>query len=151
MNNCEYNTAFEMLKWFYGIENEPVTENLQNLYSFDQTKYCSFGQCHAMSFDETGYIYIPEDCSSGSCNLFIALHGCQMAYQDIGLSFIKNSGLIQVAEANKIVILFPQLTKSTIPYNPYSCWDWWGYTSPLYATKQAPQIKAIEKMFIDLT
>jgi hypothetical protein len=31
-------------------------------------------------------------------------------------------------------------------FNPYGCWDWWGYTGAGYHTKAAPQIKATMEM-----
>ncbi len=30
--------------------------------------------------------------------------------------------------------------------NPQACWDWWGYTSHDFLTKEAPQIKAVYRM-----
>jgi hypothetical protein len=32
------------------------------------------------------------------------------------------------------------------PVNPRGCWDWWGYTGPEYATRNAVQIAAIAAM-----
>jgi len=41
---------------------------------------------------------------------------------------VKETGLNEVAEANDIIILYPQARKSsTLPMNPKGCWDWWGY------------------------
>jgi hypothetical protein len=31
-------------------------------------------------------------------------------------------------------------------YNPRGCWDWWGYTGPLYHTRSGPQIRAVKAM-----
>ena len=44
--------------------------------------------------------------------------------------FSRNAGYIAIAEANNIIVLFPQVVNSTL--NPKGCWDWWGYTSPAY-------------------
>jgi hypothetical protein len=49
-----------------------------------------------------------------------------------------------VADANRLVILFPQVKASTI--NPDGCWDWWGYTGLDYLSKNAPQITAVWAM-----
>ena len=40
--------------------------------------------------------------------------------------------------------------------NPLGCWDWWGYLDPgtggdRYLTKDAPQIKVIEGIIVELT
>jgi len=31
-------------------------------------------------------------------------------------------------------------------YNPKGCWDWWGYSSIDYATRNGPQMAAVHKM-----
>jgi hypothetical protein len=66
-----------------------------------------------------------------------------MTLDDIGLTFIQNAGYNELAEANNIILLYPQIVKSLVlPTNPMGCWDWWGYTDYLlpaastrYATK----------------
>ena len=45
--------------------------------------------------------------------------------------FARNTGYLEVAELNNIIVIFPQAT-STILTNPKGCWDWWGYTNFLY-------------------
>ena len=61
------------------------------------------------------------------CKLHVAFHGCLQGKQLIGTEFIQHSGFNQVADANDIIILYPQ-TKVTIVsnMNPNGCWDWWG-------------------------
>ena len=75
----------------------------------------------------------------------IALHGCQQSAEFVSDAFAAGAGYNQWAEANKLLVLYPQVTSSKIaPLNPLGCWDWWGYTSEDYATREAPQIKMIE-------
>lgn len=52
------------------------------------------------------------------------------------LKFALNSGYIDYAEKNNIMILFPQtwITEANYPYNPKGCWDWYGWTGANYAT-----------------
>ena len=50
-----------------------------------------------------------------------------MYVQDV---FSRNAGYNAIAEANNIIVLYPQAVNSTL--NPRGCWDWWGYTSPAY-------------------
>ena len=46
----------------------------------------------------------------------------------IGEDYVMHGGYNEVADANNIVILYPQAKRSlTIPYNPNGCFDWWGY------------------------
>jgi hypothetical protein len=44
------------------------------------------------------------------------------------------------AEANNIVVLYPQLT--TRQFNPEGCWDWWGYSGSDYFVQSGPQMRA---------
>ena len=62
-------------------------------------------------------------------------------------AFAAGTGYNEWAEANKLLVLYPQVASSKIaPMNPYGCWDWWGYTNEDYATKDGPQIKVIKAM-----
>lgn len=63
-----------------------------------------------------------------------------------------------------MVVLYPQVLPSSehglsspFRYNPKGCWDFWGYTSPggdaslwstspPFARRDAPQIKAVQAM-----
>jgi poly(3-hydroxybutyrate) depolymerase len=76
----------------------------------------------------------------------IALHGCAQSRETegVGDTFVKESGFAEAADANRIVVLFPQAKASAA--NPYGCWDWWGYTGLDFLGKDAPQIKAIWAM-----
>ncbi len=56
----------------------------------------------------------------------------------------KGCGFEELAETNRIVVLFPQIKASVINQN--GCWDWWGYTGLDYLGKDAPQIEAIWAM-----
>ena len=58
-----------------------------------------------------------------ACKLHVYLHGCQQGKYNIGTTFIDNSGFNQVADANDIIILYPQ-AKSTSVTNANGCWDW---------------------------
>jgi poly(3-hydroxybutyrate) depolymerase len=49
---------------------------------------------------------------------------------DVGKKHAENSGFLQVAEKNGIIIVFPQAKKTK--ENPYTCWDIYGYTGPNY-------------------
>jgi hypothetical protein len=49
----------------------------------------------------------------------------------VGESHIRNSGFLEVAELNNIVMIFPQAL-SSLPENEIGCWDTYGLTGPLY-------------------
>ena len=79
------------------------------------------------------------------CRVHIALHGCEQSRETVGDDFIKTAGYAEIADTNRLIILFPQ-TKPSTGINPHGCWDWWGYTDLDYLGKDAPQIKAIWAM-----
>ena len=65
----------------------------------------------------------------------------------VGDVFAKKAGYLEVAELNNIIVVFPQILQSSLnPQNPNGCFDWWGYGSVNYATKQGPQMSGIMKM-----
>jgi hypothetical protein len=63
------------------------------------------------------------------------------------LKFVLDSGYIDYAEENDLMILFPQtwISKESFPYNPKGCWDWYGWTGDNYATNQGVEAKWLMK------
>lgn len=59
------------------------------------------------------------------------------------LKFVLDSGYIDYAEENDLMILFPQtwITENNFPYNPNGCWDWFGWTGENYATNVGSEPK----------
>ena len=53
-------------------------------------------------------MYVPKVCEEGQkCAVHISFHGCSQNFDQIGLEFVKNSGLNEIAEANNLIILYP--------------------------------------------
>lgn len=53
--------------------------------------------------------------------------------QNDGMEYIKCSGYIEMADANDMMILFPQVKQSRVDtITLFQCWDLHGYTGPLY-------------------
>lgn len=159
INNCDYNGAEKAFTQLYGDLKPTTTQNTDNLIEFDQTAY--FTANKSISMGSKGYVYVPTACQNGEkCKLHISLHGCQMTLADIGTQYITKIGINEIAEANNIVVLYPQVKKSILsPLNPEGCFDWWGYTTPgvlpiansdKYTTKSGPQMAAIWGMAQDL-
>lgn len=144
INNCSLDIANKILTKAYG-ELKPKTKMISaNLSSFNQKQYITKS---LSSMADTGYIYIPTHCTTSTCRIHVVFHGCKMSYSIIGDLFIKNSGLNEWAEANDIVIIYPQTVASTFsPMNPEGCWDWWGYSGHDYAIKSGVQMKAVYDM-----
>ena len=75
------------------------------------------------------------------CALHLVLHGCAMSAEVVGTDFIEQSGYLPWADANDIVLAFPQVKSSmSEPLNPHGCWDWWGYTGDEYRLRTGKQM-----------
>jgi hypothetical protein len=145
IQNCGMDGAGEILSHLYGTLKAPSDKAGGQPLSFDQTTYAS---PEAEMLPE-GRIYLPSACAKGkSCRLHIALHGCQMSTNYVQEQFVEKAGYNRWAEANDIVVLYPQVDKGG--NNPNGCWDWFGYTGADYALKSGRQIQAIAKMMAAL-
>jgi len=103
-----------------------------------------------MGMGATGVIYVPTACQNGArCKLHIHFHGCGAMYDFLGLYYVNYIGFNEVAEANNIIILYPQASLSTEnPINPEGCFDIYGYLNDnmQYLTKDGVQISRIWNM-----
>ncbi|XP_062507721.1 uncharacterized protein LOC134184120 [Corticium candelabrum] len=146
INNCNYSAAYRILSHIYGDitpENSSAV-NSDNLLEFDQFEF--FFSLGLASMDSIGYVYVPSACRNRSkvCRLHVALHGCEMSREYISLAFVEHAGYNPIAEANNIIVLYPQTHSNAL--NPLSCFDWWGFTSPAYASKMGPQMVGVKAM-----
>ncbi|RXJ74258.1 hypothetical protein CS022_04150 [Veronia nyctiphanis] len=158
VNHCadDFDTAKEIFAHLYGSLNMRASqENTSNrLFKFDQKP---FFDTYPYMADE-GFIYVPKGCAEkAGCRLHIAFHGCkQSADQFLQSGSPKDSyprltGYNEWAEANDIVVLYPQAKISYVSLNPHSCWDWWGYTDADFTLKSGRQLKAVNNMVSHLT
>lgn len=152
INQCGLDAAGELLQFLLGDLKPKTKANPESLYSFSQLDYFN-NRDPSTSLNPQGHIYIPQGCLEGEpCQLHIALHGCQQS-EDLGnKNFFQHAGYNEWAEANNIVVLYPQTRawQSTLwmgsMSNPKGCWDWWGYSGSDYATKRGKQPRAISSM-----
>ena len=136
---CDYDAAELMLSALYGYLRQPEHEE-QRLTEFNQR--IAVEPTAGAGLAERGYAYIPRECAAGaSCSLHVSFHGCEQSADFIGPAFAEHSGLNRWAEANRLVVLYPQAPVSDV--NPRGCWDAWGYTSADYATVDGVQIEAL--------
>jgi poly(3-hydroxybutyrate) depolymerase len=139
VSDCDYDQAKAILAWIYGPLANSASEPSGRFILFDQTAFGGDGLA------DEGVVYVPQSCAEEpGCRVHIALHGCEQAHEAVGDTFVKESGFAEVADANRLIVLFPQAKASSV--NPHGCWDWWGYTRLDYLGKDAPQIKAIWAM-----
>jgi poly(3-hydroxybutyrate) depolymerase len=142
VSDCDYDQAKAILTWIYGPLAEPSAEPKGRFILFDQQPFSEPGD----GFADEGVVYVPPSCTEQpGCRVHIALHGCQQSREAVGDDFIKESGYAEIADTNRLIILFPQV-KASAAVNPEGCWDWWGYTGLDYLGKDAPQIAAIWAM-----
>jgi hypothetical protein len=154
INNCGYDAAGALLAWIYGPLGDRRSEPASSPTAFRQEQFLADPERHGLARE--GWIYVPDECRAGAqCRLHVVFHGCeQNPSHDIpdpsghlvafGTTFVMNAGYNRWADANRLVVLYPQ-TEAT-DKNPLGCWDWWGYDDPDYAKKTGRQMAAVKAM-----
>ena len=153
INDCDYDAAGELLQHLLGPLKAPPAKEEGRLLLFDQKEFAK-GDAKAISMDDGGYVYVPKVCEAEACRVHVALHGCRQGAGEIGERFVREAGYNGWADANRLIVLYPQaiarnggaLGSLSFVWNPRGCWDWWGYTGALYHTQQGPQIRALKAM-----
>ncbi len=147
---CRFDAAGEMLKYLYGDLASPADPVAGTFLSFHQKPYIARESLASMA--DEGFLFVPKDCTAGRpCRVHVAFHGCRQGIEFIGRAFAKETGYNRWADANRIVVLYPQAAKSWFwPFNPWGCWDWWGYSGADYATRNAAQLATVHAMLTAL-
>ena len=103
-----------------GNLSEPIEPGSMSnpLLQYDQNQFFD-GSAAEASFDDLGFYFVPPLCEEGSvqCKLHVFFHGCQMGYEFIGTDFIQTAGFLEVAEANNMIMLFPNVSKINLILN----------------------------------
>ena len=147
-NNCGLPLAHELLAQLYPGLGPPSARLSGTVLRFDQRPYAGY----SAGLDDTGYVYVPEACRRQTCRVHVAFHGCRQGAALVGDHFYGRAGYNEVADANHIIVLYPQVRTSRFyPYNPRGCWDFWGYSSadpfqPDFHTREGSQVKAVFEM-----
>jgi poly(3-hydroxybutyrate) depolymerase len=147
MNACGFSGAAAGLEHLDGaVRHEVTTQTRGQLLPFDQRVLRGASKGLA----DQGFVYLPDGCAEpGRCGLLMVLHGCEQASEVLGETFIRQSGYLQQADARELVVVFPQVSKS-LP-NPKGCWDWWGYESSAFDTREGPQMQALHRIWRHFT
>lgn len=166
MSACRYDGAGEMLRHIYG-PLKPARKATGRLIEFAQKDFVDFapatpGELAARTgLHEFGYAYVPKSCADGAvCRIHVVFHGCRQIVDadpegkdlqkggvPFGLQMVLHAGYNEWADANNLIVVYPQAQKSAA--NPNGCFDWWGYLGggpDAYLTKDAPQMKAVRAM-----
>lgn len=157
---CGRDAAEQLLKHLYpdGFVDTPAVPRRDRLLPFDQAEFFDTAD-PTVSLAKVGYVYVPLACLDGEtkCRLHVAFHGCQQGYEAVGDDFVWDGGYNRWAEANNIVVLYPQVVAWTPVWNPLGtisnpngCWDWWGYSGTGYADNSGPQMQAVRAMIARL-
>jgi len=141
---CNYDAAGESLQFLYGDLKTPASELETEL------KEVALANAPAAGLLETAFVFAPAACSDGekACKAQMVLHGCNQSSAQVGTDMIRQSGYLQWAEANDIVLAFPQVAVGAT--NPYACWDWWGYTGEAYRWRDGAQMKVLSDWMLQL-
>jgi hypothetical protein len=169
INYGDFMQSHDILRHIYPNLAPPARRLSGELIRFDQSEFLGGNAAYA-SMSPFGYVYVPESVRQGATarGVHIALHGCKQGYSytnyafgradtanqpPYGNRYITTTGYNEIADANDIIMLYPQATgdDDNEAQNPDGCWDWWGYTSrdaehPDYYSRDAIQIRAIAKM-----
>ena len=144
ISNCGVDVAGSILSTLYGSLQAPVQTLTGRLMSFHQGAFLPYAKKHGM--DDTALAWIPKDCEqdASSCKVHVAFHGCLQGRERLGEVFASLTGYNRWADANKIIVLYPQAVATST--NPNGCWDWFAYDDETYYTKNGRQMHAVIRM-----
>ncbi len=142
-----YDQPHAILNHIYRLRAGPAAILSAAPVPFDQRLYNSR---RAMLAD-TGYVFVPQACrgSRGGCAVHVVFHGCVQSADSLGSDLIyAQLGYNRWADSNRIIMLYPQVNKSSIlAGNPLGCWDWWGYSEPFgFQLRHGLQIDSVRRM-----
>lgn len=141
INACGFDAAGAQMRFFYGTDAGASRGN-GTLVPLDQTAFVPDGAWGPWTgLAPTGYVWIPDRCTSDPCHFHISFHGCLQTTADIGMEYVWNTGYVNRSD---VVVLFPQAVATDL--NPHGCWDWWGYTGSDYASNIGVQMMTVTNM-----
>lgn len=134
MNNCGFNLAYYALDHLFTNKKHPQELHDWKLDFYKSGKFLAIDQRPFQIKDshmlDWGYLYIPDPCLDGEyCSLMVWLHGCEMSAPYHGDVVSRQTGLMQFAATNNMVVLFPQNDDyfAELPGYPpgHYCWRAW--------------------------
>jgi len=140
LGRCGVDAAGQALTALYGeLRARSTTVDPARLLRFDQTPFYSGTRT---SLDSQGFLYVPAQCQDGatSCRLHVSFHGCLQGRTFVGDQYAWDGGFNEWADANDLVVLYPNAVADSSVGNPNGCWDWWGYTNVNYGLHDGVQM-----------
>ncbi|WP_443111574.1 extracellular catalytic domain type 2 short-chain-length polyhydroxyalkanoate depolymerase [Burkholderia sp. FERM BP-3421] len=148
VNHCTvgqmpYDQAGVILTTIYGTLVPPAAQPTGRVVTFNQREFAPASS----GMTDDAYAYVPQACGAGTaCKVHVVFHGCLQTAAIVRDDTTYDSW----ADANGIIVLYPQVAATTVPYNPNGCWDWFAYTGQNYAWKSGVQMQAVHAMIARL-
>lgn len=142
LGHCDFDAAGSAVTALFGTALLPAPEQAGGeLIRFDQRQYAAMGRDPYLG--DSGLLYVPDGCRAGApaCGLLIVFHGCEQQVDAIGERFVREAGFNRWADAQRLVVLYPQTRATYVPLNPKACWDWWGYSGSDYDQRSGAQLQ----------
>ena len=149
INKCNasgFDLSSAMLRHTYGAL-APRTPAIQaHLLTLRQRPYFP---ANRTGMDESAFIYVPRAfvADVSACRVHVAYHGCGVQRGVMGPNWAAHIGLLEWAEANALLVLFPQ-ADTTVDWA--ACWDWTGETGAGFDTRDGLQLATVAGMLRDL-
>lgn len=144
VDGAPYDQPDAILTQIYGPLRPKATHLSAAPAPFDQSEFAA----PPAGLAQTGYVYIPASCAAAGarCAVHVVFHGCQQSAGAVGDAVYNRLGYNAWADANGIIVLYPQVDAGAISANPEGCWDWWGYTGLDFQIRSGPQLAAVHAM-----
>jgi len=157
---CHYDGVGAALSTIYGHSLQPRTSMVvNNMFNISQAPFLP-KHADPISVDSLAFVYVPTVCqqqlsqvNSTRCRIHVALHGCNQGVKAVGDDFYMNAGYNEWAEANNMIVLYPQVeaTPGNLSKNPQGCFDWWGYSGVDFAWKSGSQMSLVHNLVTHLS
>lgn len=156
INNCGYDMAGEMLQHLWNGLSPRSHFKPENLFSIGQSRFVPANTTVSqLRMDPIAWLYVPSAClstsigSAFSCRIHVHYHccGCSWRVLNMGTSMVAETGLNSWAEANDIVILYPQAADYWDDANDTGCWYWdSSYAGKPFDTQNGLQLMTVISM-----
>jgi len=145
LNGAEYDQPGAILTQVYGpLQPKAGAALSAGPMAFNQLEFASL----LSGLATTGYVYVPAPCTTpgAKCAVHVVFHGCSQSADMVSDIVYRQLGYNAWADTNHIIVLYPQVNPTWIPFNPMGCWDWWGYSGLNFPTRSGAQLTAVRAM-----
>lgn len=153
VNNCEYDLSGEFMRATYGMHVKPRATASPNLYWINQWDYWTAGPPKlTATVMEWMVAYVPDSCKAApsQCKLHINYHGCSKPEWRQRIAWATGLDLNEYAEANDMIVLYPQAQGSHS--SGEGCWNWEAYgDDPDFDTREGKEMSMVMRIAANLT